>query len=261
MSRGLDVLRALNLGVGGELSLADVAARTGLHRTTVRRLLETLVAEGLARRSSSDGSFRLALGVRMLSEGFTDDEWISEVAAPIMGELVREVVWPTDLGTLDGASMVIRESTHRFSPFSFHRAMVGARLPLLLTAMGRAYFAFCPDQERRGLVQLLRGGSDAEEALVARSPRAVAGLVNRTRTLGYGANDREWSQEPRFSAIALPIRHDGRILGCLNMVFVATAMSVGEAVEKHLPALQRATSRISAAIACSVARPETGPQP
>lgn len=74
LSRGLDVLRALNLGVGGELSLADVAVPTGLHRTTVRRLLETLVTEGLVRRSASDDSFRLALGIRTLSEGFTDDE-------------------------------------------------------------------------------------------------------------------------------------------------------------------------------------------
>ncbi len=242
------MLRALNLGVGGELSLADIAMRTSLHRTTVRRLLETLVTEGLVRRSASDDSFRLALGVRTLSEGFTDDEWIAQVASPVMGELLREVVWPTDLATLDGASMVIRESTHRFSPFSFHRAMVGARLPLLLTAMGRAYFAFCPDRERQALGQMLRAGGDPEEAMVARSPRALAALVGRTREAGYGWNDREWSKEARFSAIALPIRHDGHVLGCLNLVFTARAMTVAEAVAKHLPALRRATDRISAEI-------------
>lgn len=248
LSRGLDVLRALNLGVGGQLSLADVADITGLHRTTVRRLLETLAAHGYVRRSASDDSFRLALGVRTLSEGFTDDEWIAEAAAPLMGELLQEVVWPTDLCTPDGTAMVVRESTHRFSPFSFHRAMVGTRLPMLFTAAGRAYFAFCPEEERLGIVRLLRGG-DAEEAVLARSPRALKALVERTRLLGYGTNDREWSKEPRFSAIAVPIRHGGAVRGSLNIIFAASALTVGEAAGKYLPALRRTVDRISAAIA------------
>ena len=99
-SRGLDVLRVMNQGPAGELSLAEIAARTGLHRTTVRRLIETLLSNGYVRRSPSDDTFRLALRVRELSEGFTDDEWIAEVAPPILGELLRQVVWPTDLCTM-----------------------------------------------------------------------------------------------------------------------------------------------------------------
>ena len=82
--------------------------------------------------------------MRALSEGFTDDEWISQVATPVLGELLQQVVWPSDLTTLDGDAMVIRETTHRFSPLSFHRAMVRVRLPLLTTASGPAYLAFCP---------------------------------------------------------------------------------------------------------------------
>jgi IclR family mhp operon transcriptional activator len=49
---------------------------------------------------------------------------------------LREVLWPTDISTLDVDAMVVRETTHRFSRLSFHRAMVGRRLPLLLTASG-----------------------------------------------------------------------------------------------------------------------------
>ena len=245
LARGLAVLRALNQGVGGELSLADVAAGTGLHRTTVRRLLETLAAQGMVRRSASDDSFRLALGVRALSEGFTDDEWIAETAAPVMGELLREVVWPTNLCTLDGTAMVIRESTHRFSPFSFHRSMVGARLPMLSSSAGRIYLASCPAQERSGIVQMLRSGP-VEERMAASSPKMLADLIRRTRAAGYGVNDREWSKEPRFSAIALPIMRGSHVLGCLNLVFPASAMTSREAADKHLPALHRATHRISA---------------
>uniref|UniRef100_UPI0021C69F69 helix-turn-helix domain-containing protein n=1 Tax=Escherichia coli TaxID=562 RepID=UPI0021C69F69 len=78
-------------------SFGLLAELSGLHRTTVRRLLETLQEEGYVRRSPSDDSFRLTIKVRQLSEGFRDEQWISALAAPLLGDLLREVVWPTDV--------------------------------------------------------------------------------------------------------------------------------------------------------------------
>ena len=247
LSRGLLVLQVLNHAPGGQMSPVDVSAVTGLHRTTVRRLLETMAAQGFVRRSTSDDTFRLALGVRTLSEGFTDDEWIAQVATPVMGELLREVGWPTDLCTPAGGAMVIRESTHRFSRFSFHRAMVGTRLPMLYTAAGRAYLAFCPQQEQETILQLLRD-EDTELQMLARSPQRLAGLLQQIRADGYATNDREWRREPRFSALALPVRNGDAVLGSLNMIFTARSMSVKEAAAKHLAAMSRAVNQISSAL-------------
>ena len=124
LTRGLDLLKALNSQEGGRSTLAQLAQVTGLHRTTVRRLLETLIAEGYVRRSASDDRYCLALNVRSLAEGFRDEDWVSSIAAPALSELLQTVVWPSDLTTPQGATLTIRESTHRFSPLSFHRPMV-----------------------------------------------------------------------------------------------------------------------------------------
>lgn len=129
LTRGLMLLNMLNKLDGGA-SVGLLAELSGLHRTTVRRLLETLQEEGYVRRSPSDDSFRLTIKVRQLSEGFRDEQWISALAAPLLGDLLREVVWPTDVSTLDVDAMVVRETTHRFSRLSFHRgnhAMNNAR--------------------------------------------------------------------------------------------------------------------------------------
>lgn len=88
LSRGLLVLRAMNAMERGRATPAQLSEATGLHRTTVRRLLETLLEEGFVRRSTSDDTFRLALAVRSLSEGFTDDERVATIAPPIMGQLM-----------------------------------------------------------------------------------------------------------------------------------------------------------------------------
>lgn len=100
LSRGLLLLNLLNKFDGGA-TVSTLAEFSGLHRTTVRRLLETLQDEGYVRRSRSDDSFRLTIKVRQLSEGFRDEHWISALATPLLGELLREVLWPTDITTLD----------------------------------------------------------------------------------------------------------------------------------------------------------------
>ncbi|MGT2490553.1 helix-turn-helix domain-containing protein [Cupriavidus basilensis] len=47
------MLKALNRMESGRGTALQLSELTGLHRTTVRRLLETLIAEGYVRRSES----------------------------------------------------------------------------------------------------------------------------------------------------------------------------------------------------------------
>ncbi|STV88387.1 Mhp operon transcriptional activator [Klebsiella michiganensis] len=85
--------------------------------------------------------------------------------------------------------MVVRETTHRFSRLSFHRAMVGRRLPLLLTASGLTWLAFAPEHERSPIVEMLAARPEAEYQL-AREPEKLAAILERTRQNGYGENFR-----------------------------------------------------------------------
>jgi len=243
LSRGLAILHAINLSPEGWASIAELSASTGLHRTTVRRLLETLQAEGYVRRSASDDSYRLNQKIRQLSDGFTDDEWISEIANPVLGELLQKVVWPSDLCTLDGDSMLVRETTHRFSPLSFHRAMIRQRMPVLFTSAGRAYLAYCSSEERQQILRLLAAGND-EQANFARNRILVEQMLEKVRRVGYATNDGEWNLQLKISAISVPVRHNGTALASINVVFLKKAMSVAEAVERYLPELNLAVEKI-----------------
>lgn len=244
LMRGLALINGLNRFDGGA-STAQMAEQSGLHRTTVRRLLETLQAEGYVRRSESDDSYRLTLKVRELSEGFRDEQWISSIAAPLLGELLQQVIWPTDLCTLDGDAMVIRETTHRFSRLSFHRSMVGRRLPLLMTATGRAYFACCPPAEREELIELMISRED-EQSVLAADRRFVDRLVEHTLAKGYGENNSHWGLERKIAAIAIPVIHHEQVMGCLNLVYIAKAMPIEEAARRYLPAMQGVVRQIQA---------------
>lgn len=249
LARGLQVLRALNAMENGRATSQQLSDATGLHRTTVRRLLETLMEEAFVRRSASDDTFRLTLDVRSLSEGFTHDERIATIAPPIMGQLMQRVVWPSDLTTPDGDAMIIRETTHRFSPLSFHRAMVGRRLPMLQTAAGRVYFAMCPEAERQHILEVLRSGAGGEQQRkLALDDVYLRNLVRQTRKDGFGSNHGDWADQRKIGAVAVAIEAGGRVLASLNVVYLEQAVSPAEATRRFVPELQRAAAEMVSAL-------------
>ena len=250
LARGLELLRVLNRHEKGRASLAQLAAGTGLHRTTVRRLLETLIGEGYVKRSESDDRYVLTLKVRALSEGFKHEERISAVSGPVLAQLLHQVRWPSDLCTPDGGTMLIRESTHRFSSLSFNRAMVGERLPILLTAAGRAYFCYCEDEEREALLVLLR--RDPVQAVLANDDRFIANLLEQTRGRGYSSNEGDWSAERKIGAIAVPVFEGGRVIASINVIYLSRAVSHAEAAARYLPALVDAARQLEGALSDTV---------
>lgn len=242
LSRGLSVLKALNQAEGGWATIRELSEATGLHRTTVRRLLETLQKEGILRRSTSDDSYRLTPDVRSLSDGFREEEWISEAASPVLGELLLKVVWPSDFATRDGLHMRVRETTHRFSPLSFHKVTVRRRLPLALTAAGRAYLAFCEEDERTELIDRL--AAEPGSPFQGQGRDALIALLNQHREAGHAYNNGEWLPEQKILALAVPVFHAGKVAGCINIVMLRSAISLTEARKKYLAHLHTAARKV-----------------
>lgn len=243
LARGLDVLKALNRVPGGIGTTTELARACGLDRTTTKRLLETLRTQGFVRQGERDGQYYLTFEVRRLSEGFADEAWVDGVATPLMHAAVRELVWPCDLGTAELGFMVVRESTHRWSALSQHRAMIGERMPLLVTALGRAYLAACDDTEREGWLDMLRRRDDwiGEQA---RDKAYVRRIVRDTERRGYAYNDGEWSREASFAAVAVPVLAGARVLAAVNLVFPKSAVKTAMLESRFIPALKKLAASI-----------------
>ncbi len=246
LARGLQVLKAMNRLPGGIGSTTELARACALDRTTTKRLLETLRAQGLVREGERDGQYYLTFEVRRLSEGFEDETWVSQVAMPLLKAAVREFVWPCDLTTAEAGFMVVRESTHRWSALSQHNAMIGEKLPLLVTAAGRAYLSACSETERAGLIELLQRRDDACGRL-ARDEAYVRRVIDETLQRGYAYNDGEWLTEQDFAAIAVPVHSGERLLAALNMVFPKAAVAAAELARRYVPALTRLANSIGKA--------------
>ncbi|MDO8877854.1 MAG: helix-turn-helix domain-containing protein [Pseudolabrys sp.] len=237
LERGLKVLEALNRCHGARAQ--QIARIVELPRPTVYRLLETM--ENLGYVTRSEDSWTLTAQVKALSAGFHDDVWVTRVAAPILHELGREVQWPVDLVTFENDAMIIRETTHAASPFSIDRGMAGTHLPILQTSGGRAYLAFCTANEREVILARLRQ-SDKPGDAIARDQRFVERILSETRQCGFGFRTDGFN--PHTASISLPILIEDRVLACVTMIWIASALSFEEATARNVDAIRRAVNRI-----------------
>lgn len=251
LTRGLAVLRALNEMPGGVGSVTELGRHTGIHRTTVKRLLETLRGEGFVHLKDDGTFYSLGFEVRRLSEGYVAVDWIDQVAAPAMKAHLRTLSWPSDLATPDGGFMIVRESTHRASLLSQHRATIGIRIPMLVSALGRAWLSWCDLEEREATLALLRARSDAVGEL-ARNADYVKRIIRETRKRGYSMNRGEWASEASVVAIAFPILIGHHAIGAINLVLQRNAVSEREIATRYVPRLRALSDEISAGVAGSV---------
>jgi IclR family mhp operon transcriptional activator len=241
VARTVGVIRALNeLGVS---RVTDLARATRIPRPSLYRIIETLCALGYMQRREGQELYELTVLVRTLSEGFNDEPWVCNAAQPVMEALQREIVWPTDISTFFGNAMYLRGTTRRHSPLTIDTATAGLRLPMLQSASGRAYLAFCSDAERAAIIANLKRSTEPCDKS-ARDAGLVRNLVAATRKKGYG--ERHGEVFAKTGAIAIPVRQGDRVLACLSISFIASALTPREAAARYLPQLRGAGRDIEA---------------
>ena len=148
LARAGDILRLLKVSLGG-LTQAEMAARLGLARTTVHRLLNALAKEGLVQLSGQGGRYRLGVEILQMADA-ARSALISE-AHPLLLRLSQELEETVDLSILDRRSVTFVDqvvATHRLRAVS----AVGASFPLHCTANGKAILASLSLTEARRLL-------------------------------------------------------------------------------------------------------------
>ena len=231
--RGLEALAVLNRRNGATVS--EVTSEIKLPRTTTYRILETLSEAGYVFRDPADDRYRLTLMVRGLADGFDDEAWITQIGRPCINDLCREIVWPVTLLSPAGTSMMIRDTTDHASPLALERFNAGFRVPLLMSASGRVYLAFCQPEHRDALLDIL-SRSPREEDKLARSRPEVEKILEEARELGYATavRTRRVSEEV---AMSVPVLIGDRVLATIAVRFSASAVPLRLAVERFVPKL------------------------
>lgn len=143
ISRAAAILRVCSTAKTG-LSLGAIAAQLALPRSTVQRIVNALVVEGLLQTNGTHRSIRIGIGLHAIAWAQRID--VVEIAHPFLKELSQSTGETVDLAELKGDHLVFVDQvsgSHRLRTIS----SVGEIFPLHNTANGKAALSFMPDEE------------------------------------------------------------------------------------------------------------------
>lgn len=239
VARALNVLRVMNSRAVWPLQALHRA--TGLPKSTLSRLLTTLIAEGYVRAEDAAGAYRLTAKVHELDAGYTEGSRLVDAGRPIALKVTKKIKWPLALGVLDGDAMVVRFSSMPYSPLAVHTTTLGHRLALLESAMGRAFLAFASAIERQSLLDHLMGLDPGDGAW---SLDWVLKDLSRVRAEGYAV--RQPGGGRGSATLAVPLLLDGVAIAALSMTTFGKSLT-STAIAEHVPILAQTAREISAA--------------
>ncbi|XVX21682.1 IclR family transcriptional regulator domain-containing protein [Actinomycetota bacterium] len=251
LARGFDVILAFD-AEHPDLTLADVARRTGLTRATARRFLYTLVTLGYVR---TDGRhFSLTPRVLRLGYAYLSGISLPEVAQPHLKDLSRSLGESTSAAVLDGDDIVYVARIHTQRIMSVG-IPIGTRFPAYATSMGRVLLAALPQPELDDY--LARVTLEPITPLTVRDPEALRAEVGRVREQGYAVVDQEL--ETGLRAVAVPVTDSrGRVVAAINVSMRVTPDGGGSHETDDVIAAARTTARaISSELAHSAPAPAT----
>lgn len=200
LARGLDVLRAFKPG-DGFLGNQEIAERTGLPKSSVSRFTYTLTKLGYLTYSERLEKYQLGSGVLALGYAFVSNLAIRQVAKPLMQELAENTGTAIGLAGRDRLEMIYIEYTAPTKVKSF-RHEIGDRIPIAKSAVGRAYLAALPDDERNYYLHYIekRAGIDWLEI-----KKGIEAAVASYKEKGYCISFGEWDKDVNGISVPLTI--------------------------------------------------------
>ncbi|MAS03377.1 MAG: hypothetical protein CL535_08465 [Ahrensia sp.] len=243
VTRAFDLLEAA--GDLGWAKVGELATYTGIDRGTLYRLIHTLEMKGYLVRRAEDGAVSLTERILQLGDGVRHEDVATQVMSQALRGLTEQLMWPSDFATLVAGRMVIQASSHKFSPVSVHRRLVGKTRPVLRSALGLAYLGSLSRGDlSRTLDVMRRIGTVSREdlAILPNIERRLEEMHQRGYAFSVGL------VENNISAIALPVRLGRRPIGAVNIAFFRSAMSPAEAASTCLKPLRECIVRAEAAM-------------
>lgn len=234
LERGIELLRAFRPG-SALLGNAELAERTGLSRSTVSRLTQTLVGTGMLELDAKARAYRLAPPVLSLGHAMHSGSAVLHAAAPIMRAVAEQHKVNVGLAAPDRDEMVYLESIRYNRRVALRSVVAGQRVPMELTSLGRAYLAIAPDVHRRALLALFKQRKRGQWQALADE---IAGAIASVRQHGYCAA--AW--QPEVVALSAPLACSPTPL--VVNISVSTAEPIGHVVRDLAPKLLEMASRI-----------------
>lgn len=235
LSRGLSILAAFDK-MSGPLGNQDIAKITGLPKPTVSRMTYTLSKLGYLEYSTRNEKYELGATNLTLGHAYTSNLRIRQIAKPHMIELAREFKVNIGLATRVDNEMIFVDYC-RGDQLKSVIVDVGTRLPICLSAIGRAYLAVLPKDQREEIIEAVKPLYADDWASVETS---LNHCLDNFEELGFSTSFGDW--EKNINTVSVPLKlSDNRIfsISCGGPNYVISTETLMDVIGPRLRHVSR----------------------
>ena len=241
LDRGLKIIGAFERDEP-ELTLSEVAFKTGLTPATARRFLLTLKSLGYV--GMNGRRFVLRPKVLDLAYSYLDSMNVDESLQPYLREMVQRTGDSSSVTVLEGTEIVYiaNASVRRLVRLG---AGVGSRFPAYPTAMGRVQLAYLPPEKLN--LYFAHEKFDRITEFTETNPEKIRRHLDKIRADGYAVVQDEL--EVGLVSLAVPLKdNSGHVFAAMNCSSVARRTDGKEMLRTRLDLLREYSGQVSSAL-------------
>jgi IclR family transcriptional regulator, KDG regulon repressor len=212
VSRALDIITLVSLKKGG-LGVTEIANQIDINKSSVYRILSTLVQYGYIEQDSETGRYKLGYKFLEVSSKLLESIDLRAEARPYLQELENLTNEVIHLVVYDQGEVVYIEKLEGNETLRMH-SKVGKRAPMHCTSVGKAILAYLPSNVVLDILDR-KGMPMHTDKTITNKDSFLQELIE-VRKRGYALDLEE--NEYGITCIAVPIfDHLGKVIAAVSI--------------------------------------------
>ena len=212
VNRSLDILEILSQNING-MGLTEIGSKIGLHKSTVHRLLGTLIYKGYVVQDMYSNKYKITLKLYELGVRKIASSSILEISRPYTKALMESLNEVVHLVIHDKNDIIYIDKVEADNTIRM-ASTIGRRSPLYCTSVGKAMMAYMTGEEIREIWENSKIEKLTENTIT--DYNKFLEEVKKIREKGYAEDDEE--NELGVRCIGAPIfNHKGEVEGAISI--------------------------------------------
>ena len=222
-----------------ELSVSEIGAKTGLHRSTAHRILMALEYNDLIKQNPSTGKYHLGIKLFKLGHQAVSQLNLREICRPLLSRLMNDTKETIHLAVLDDDQVLYLDKVE--GPHALRMpSRVGRYIPTYCTSLGKAMLSCLDDQEVKSILRRQTLKPHTENTV--KNINQLLADLRSVRKRGYAVDNEEI--EIGLRCVGAPLRdYTGGMVGAISVAAPSARLS-----EKNTPVIGRMVIAIAAEI-------------
>lgn len=187
VDRALTLLEVLSDHEEG-LGITEISTKIELHKSTVHRLLGTLINKGYVKKVGSGNKYKLTMKLFELGRKTIEKVDVIKVSRPYLEELRDSIKEVVHLVVQDGADIVYVDKVESENTIRMHSS-IGKRSPMYCTSVGKALMAHMEDDEIENIWSDSNIVAYTEHTII--SFEDMKAEIEKIRNQGYSVDEQE----------------------------------------------------------------------